>query len=261
VTDVDETATGRMDGRTWPALRSQTPARIGLTRAGGSIGTAEGLQLQLAHAAARDALVTELDVESMLATLHSSGFAAVPVRSCASDRSTFIRRPDLGRLLEGTSVTALAALADPAGCDGVFILADGLSALAVARHAVPLLKRLHGRLCAEGWKLAPIVIASQSRVALSDPIGAILNARMSVILIGERPGLSSPDSLGAYLTWSPRPERTDAERNCISNIRPEGVDYDIAGEGLYRLMVAARAARLTGTGLTSDPVQLPPGGG
>ena len=210
-------------------------ARISLGRVGHSLPTKELLAFQLAHAKARDAVWTELNCGFFAA------YQPVIVHSAAADRVTYVRRPDLGR-----------KLATPHGLergdyDAVLIVGDGLSATAVHRQAGPVLDALLPLL--EGWKLAKIVIAQQARVAISDEIGEALGAKMAVMLIGERPGLSSPDSLGAYLTWGPRVGRNDAERNCVSNIREEGLKPALAAQRIAMLMNAARGRQLTGVGL------------
>ncbi len=217
-------------------LRDFTPARVGLGRAGSSLQTRELLDFQLAHARARDAVHARLDPASLL-------LPGVTVASAAPDRTTYLRRPDLGRKLSDESRARLRGLVS-GPCDAVFVVADGLSALAVHRHAKALLDDVVPRL--QGWQLAPLVIAEQARVAIGDDVGQILDARLAVVLIGERPGLSSPDSLGVYLTWDPKPGRTDAERNCISNIRAEGLSYAVAGQKLIFLMTEARRRRLSG---------------
>ncbi len=222
-------------------LRSFTPARLALGRAGNSIPTAELLRFQLDHARARDAVHQELDARSL-------GIPHVLLRSAARDRHVFLRRPDLGRRLSDES----RMIVERGEYDAAIVIADGLSALAVHRHAAPLLDALLPRLAKENWRLAPITVVLQARVAAGDEIGERLGARQVAILIGERPGLMSPDSLGVYLTWDPRPGRTDAERNCISNIRPEGLSYDIAARKLHFLMSEARVRRLSGVALKED---------
>jgi ethanolamine ammonia-lyase small subunit len=218
----------------WQHLRELTAARIALGRAGHSLPTRELLDFQLAHARARDAVHCRLDLQGLGIALHSA----------ARDRATYLRRPDLGRCLDPES----AALLQPGDFDAVIVIADGLSATAVHRHAIPLLDALRPLLA--GWQLAPIYVVEQGRVAIADEIGERLRARLSVILIGERPGLSSPDSLGAYLTWSPRVGRLDAERNCVSNIRPEGLAPELAAQRIAMLMNAARERQLSGVGLS-----------
>jgi ethanolamine ammonia-lyase small subunit len=246
----------------WTALRAHTVARIALGRTGASLPTAELLRFGVAHAQARDAVHRALDVEALRAALQPLGCDdAIDVASAAPDRATYLRRPDLGRRLAAEDVARLAARAGAradagggaaagAACDVLCVVADGLSADAAQRHAVPLLRALQPRLARAGLSLGAPVIARQARVALGDEIGASLGARLVVMLIGERPGLSSPDSLGAYLTAAPRPGRTDAERNCVSNIRPEGLPYDAAARTIAWLCAAALAG--TGTGVALE---------
>ena len=179
---------------------------------------------------------------------------ALRLHSAAADRKTYLQRPDLGRSLDEASRATLAGLQSERR-ELALIVADGLSALAVERHAAPLLRELVRGL--EGWRLAPICVVEQGRVAIGDEIGAALNAQLCVVLIGERPGLSSPDSLGAYITWQPRPGRTDAERNCISNIRAEGLGYQQAAAQLRFYLNEARRRQLTGVALKerSTPIE------
>jgi len=221
-------------------LRDYTPARVELGRAGHSLPTAELLEFQLAHARARDAVHLPLDQASLVLELKTD---CLRLKSAAPDRATFLRRPDLGRQLSAPLKP------EKRGFDAVFVIADGLSALAVHRHAVPLLQRVRARL---HWNFAPIAIVEQGRVAIGDEIGEALDAALAVVLIGERPGLSSPDSLGVYVTWSPKPGRTEAERNCLSNIRPEGLSYDLAAHKLLYLMTEARHRKLTGVNLKEN---------
>jgi len=223
----------------WQHLRDLTAARIALGRAGHSLPTRELLDFQLAHARARDAVHCRLDVRGLLENV-----GGISLHSAAPDRATYLRRPDLGRRLDSES----AALLHPGDFDAVIVIADGLSATAVHRHARSLLDSLLPLL--PTWSLAPICVVEQGRVAIADEIGERLQARLSIILIGERPGLSSPDSLGAYLTWSPRAGRTDAERNCVSNIRPEGLLPELAAQRIAMLMNAARERQLSGVGLS-----------
>jgi ethanolamine ammonia-lyase small subunit len=218
-------------------LRSFTPARVGIGRAGDSLPTAELLRFQLDHARARDAVHDPLDPASL-------GVPHVLVRSAAPDRATYLRRPDLGRRL------APDTRLERGDYDAAFVIVDGLSAPAVHRHAAALLGAVTPLL--ESWRLAPLTVALQGRVAIGDEIGERLGARLVVVLIGERPGLTSPDSLGAYLTWDPRSGRTDAERNCISNIRAEGLSYRAAAGTLVFLMTAARSRRLSGVALKDE---------
>ena len=227
-------------------LRSFTPARVGLGRTGHSVPTAELLRFQLDHARARDAVWEELDP-------HGLGFPHILLRSAAADRRTYLRHPERGRTLSPESRAQL----ERGDYDAALVLADGLSAAAVQRHAPPLLLEVTPRLEAEGWRLAPLTVVLQGRVAIGDEIGERLGARIAVVLIGERPGLSSPDSLGVYLTWDPRPGRTDAQRNCISNIRTEGLSYRAAAHTLHFLMREARVRRLTGVELKLETTEKP----
>jgi ethanolamine ammonia-lyase small subunit len=235
----------------WAALRSHTPARVALGRSGVSVPTAELLRFGAAHAMARDAVHLPLDAPALCSTLEADGWPTLTVHSAAPDRATYLLRPDLGRRLDDASTASLAAQADASGCDLLLVTGDGLSSLAVSRHAAPLLHEI--RVCAPaGWRLGPVVVAQQARVALGDPIGERLGAQLVAVLIGERPGLSSPDSLGLYLTWAPRVGRHDAERNCISNIRPEGLAYAHAAHTLWWLAQEARRRQLTGVQLKDD---------
>ena len=228
-------------------LRDYTPARVELGRAGFSVPTRALLEFQLAHARARDAVHLPLAVNSLVVELKQKGLESIRLASAARDRDEYLRRPDLGRSLGADSRERLVTLR--AEYDAAFIIADGLSALAVHRHAVPLLDTLCRDL---DWHIAPVAIVEQGRVAIGDEVGELLGARMVVVLIGERPGLSSPDSLGAYLTWQPRLGRTDAERNCISNIRAEGLSYSAAAHKLLFLMNESRRLKLSGVRLRED---------
>jgi ethanolamine ammonia-lyase small subunit len=231
-------------------LRALTPARVGLGRTGVSLETRDLLDFQQAHAQARDAVHARLDTSALLKEISGIfGGEILCLHSAAADRATYLQRPDLGRILDEPSRAALAAIAQTLhdAHDLVFIVADGLSALAVERHAPPLLKEILQRL--ESWRIGPISVVEQARVAIGDAIGGMLGAQLSVVLVGERPGLKSPDSLGAYLTWMPQPGRTDAERNCISNIRSEGLSYSQAASQLAFYLTHARKRQLTGVAL------------
>lgn len=231
----------------WSALRAHTPARIALGRAGASLPTGEVLRFGHAHALARDAVHVALDVQALEQAFRSEGFDTLRVESAAPDRATYLLRPDLGRRLDERSVAQLQALDGPA-CDLLLVAADGLSSLAVQRHALPLAREIRAQAPA-GWRLGPLVVATQARVALGDDIGGVLHPRLVAMLIGERPGLSSPDSLGVYLTWAPQPGRTDAQRNCISNVRPEGLAYEKAAAKLWWLCTEAQRLQATGVAL------------
>ena len=245
----------------WQVLRRFTSARIALGRAGGSLPTAPMLEFQLAHARARDAVHLPLDAAAIEARLAGMGLASLRVHSAATSRESYLQRPDLGRRLDASSRALLESCAEAAAqdFDAVFVIADGLSALAVHSGALRVLALAHAALVERGWPLAPVVIALQSRVALGDEIGELLRAGQTAILIGERPGLSSADSLGVYLTHAPRVGRTDAERNCISNIRPDGgLDCTQAAHKLVYLMTEAQRRQCTGVALkdASDEVAL-----
>ena len=235
----------------WRDLRRFTPARIGLGRVGNGLPTAAHLAFQAAHAAARDAVQAALDPAAITASLRDLGIDARAVRSACPDRTTFLMRPDLGRRLNHADAAVLALSPSP-GCVAI-VLADGLSALAVARHGPALV-----RLLSPSAMPCVVVVATQARVALGDGIGAALGAQASLVLIGERPGLSAADSLGAYLTWEPRLGRTDAERNCVSNIRPEGLALADAAGKLGWLMAEMRRLRLTGVGLKDEQAMAVP---
>ncbi|MGC2638505.1 MAG: ethanolamine ammonia-lyase subunit EutC [Acidobacteriaceae bacterium] len=245
----------------WARLRRYTPARIGLGRVGASVPTQAVLLFALDHARARDAVHTELDADAVRDELRDAGFGeAAVVRSQARDRMEYLLRPDLGRRLDEESRTRLREIGqrDRAERDRTgeltVVIADGLAAMAPQSHAVPLLRELTGT-----WRDGPqraanvrVVVAKLARVALGDEIGALLRAEATVVLIGERPGLSSPDSLGVYLTWAPQVGRTDAERNCISNVRPEGLPYAEAARRLDYLLREARRLRISGVELKDD---------
>lgn len=245
-----------VEANPWQSLRQFTAARIALGRVGASLPTDEVLSFGLAHAQARDAVHAALDVPALEAQLHAMGRASEVVSSQVPDRARYLLRPDLGRTLHPEAAARLGAL--NSSTDLVFVLADGLSAVALQAHAAPLLECLLPQLH-PAWSVAPMVIATQARVALGDEIGECFKARLLVMLIGERPGLSSPDSLGAYLTWQPRKGRSDAERNCVSNIRPAGLDYTEAARKLGWLIGEALQRQLTGVSLKdeSDILNLP----
>ena len=236
----------------WTALRAFTPARIALGRTGASQPTAALLAFSLAHAQARDAVHEAFDAASMSVELQADGFQTIVVHSRATDRPMYLRRPDLGRRLDAASGDRLRKAAEKAEAapDLVLVLADGLSALAVSRHAQPMLKAIRSKL--PGWSIGPVVLAEQARVALGDEVGELLGARAVALLVGERPGLTSPDSLGIYLTWAPRVGRTDAERNCISNIRPEGLSYEQAAATLVGLLDGAKRLGASGIMLKDE---------
>jgi len=238
----------------WSHLRQLTPARIALGRAGTSLPTDAQLDFQFAHAQARDAVHLSLDTEELARHLEEKGFSTLQLRSAAADRYIYLQRPDLGRRLDEASAEHLVEHASEhgEGYDLAIIIADGLSALAVQRHAQPLLQRIKEQIETDGWSLAPISLVQQGRVALGDEVGERLKAKMVVMLVGERPGLSSPDSLGLYFTYDPIVGRTDADRNCISNIRLEGLSYNLAAHRLIHLMREACRRQLSGVTLKDE---------
>lgn len=243
-------------GDFWQALRDSTPSRIGLGRAGDATSTRAVLEAGAAHALARDAVHLPLEVDALVADLAPlTDRPVLRVASAAPDRATYLTRPDLGRRLAEDTELPRRTRDDPDDLDGpgepdlAVVMADGLSASGVRAHAVPLLRALVPLLDA-GTRLAPFTVATQARVAIGDQIGAALDARMLLVLIGERPGLSASDSLGAYLTWAPGPGIADSARNCVSNIRPpHGLTYDAAARTLASLIVGARQLGATGVRL------------
>ncbi|WP_353741648.1 ethanolamine ammonia-lyase subunit EutC [Pseudomonas fluorescens] len=238
----------------WLELRRLTPARIALGRTGTSIPTRAQLDFQYAHAQARDAVHLPFEHAFLNAQLAERDRECLLLHSAATDRNTYLQRPDLGRKLSGASAQTLRdyAAAHPGGVDLVIVVADGLSALAVHRHTLPFLARFEEQMAGDNWTIAPVVLVEQGRVAVADEIGELLGAKMTVILIGERPGLSSPDSLGLYFTYNPKVGLTDAYRNCISNVRLEGLSYGMAAHRLLYLMREACRRQLSGVNLKDE---------
>jgi ethanolamine ammonia-lyase small subunit len=238
----------------WHELRKLTAARIALGRAGSSLPTDELLDFGLAHAQARDAVHSRLEPERIAAALVGAlGDAIEPpivVASAAPDASVYLRRPDFGRRLcdEDREILARRFASSPP-CHLSIVVADGLSAAAANLHAAPLICSLLPKLLADQWLVAPIVLVRHGRVAIQDEIGQLLQAELSLILLGERPGLGSPDSLGAYFVHAPRIGRTDADRNCLSNIRPAGLPIETAAESLHYLLAESRRRQLSGVNL------------
>jgi ethanolamine ammonia-lyase small subunit len=231
-------------------LRDFTSARVGLSRAGNSLPTSELLALQLAHARAREAVQSQLDVQQLGQELKPLVEEVLCVKSAAPDRATYLRRPDLGRRLTDESRRVIESRKGE--YESVFVIADGLSALAVQMHAARFIDTTLSLLGRADWSLAPVLVVEQGRVGIGDEIGEYVGAALSVVLIGERPGLSSPDSLGVYLTWNPHVGLTDADRNCISNIRTEGLSYVAAANKLVFLMNESRRRKLSGVRLKED---------
>jgi ethanolamine ammonia-lyase small subunit len=239
----------------WQQLKTFTRARIAIGRVGSSLPTKEVLDFGLSHAMARDAVHLALDVDALEADIRQHGFATARVKSMAADRATYLLRPDMGRRLHEHSLLQLQnithAQSEPKPIDFLIVVGDGLSSLAVARHAAPLLAEIKV-VCPKEWSASRVVIASQARVAIGDEIGQTLNAKIVAMLIGERPGLSSPDSLGIYLTYNPKLGLSDADRNCISNVRPEGLSYEAAAKKLVWLAKEAMRLKLTGVALKDE---------
>ena len=237
-------------GDPWHALRALTPARIALGRAGTSLPSSAQLDFQYAHAQARDAVHLPFDQAALVQARPES----LSLHSAAGDRHVYLQRPDLGRRLDEASLHTLQTYANEhaTGFDLALVIADGLSALAVHRHALPMLERIERIAADEGWSLAPICLVEQGRVAVADEVAQALGARMVVLLIGERPGLSSPDSLGLYFTYAPRVGLNDAARNCISNVRLQGLSYATAAHKLQYLMREAHKRQLSGVHLKDE---------
>jgi len=253
--DIPQTASAGPSPSThadpWTQLKGFTRARIALGRVGSSLPTKEVLDFGLAHAMARDAVHLALDTQALQLALESEGNQVVQVQSKAMDRASYLLRPDYGRKLDDASVAQLEDTKSASGIDFLVVVGDGLSSLAVERHVQPLLAEISKVTPAE-WTTGPVVIASQARVAIADEIGEIMGARMVVMLIGERPGLSSPDSLGIYLTYNPKAGLSDADRNCISNVRPEGLNYGAAAKKMMWLAKESMRLKVSGIALKDE---------
>ena len=249
----------------WETLRQFTDARIALGRAGVSLPTSAHLAFQLAHAQARDAVLVALDVPGLVQLLNAVSMrqSCLSLQSAAADRTVYLQRPDQGRRLDDASRKTLEGLkagghdAGERPYDLAFVVVDGLSAVAVEHHAAPFLGVLQRQMVAEKWSVAPLCIVSQGRVAIGDEVGELLGARAVVVLIGERPGLSSPDSMGLYLTWMPIVGLRDNSRNCISNVRPAGLGYEEAAYRLRYLLTQAHQRQLSGVNLKDDSLADP----
>ncbi len=235
----------------WQQLKSFTRARIAIGRVGSSLPTKEVLDFGLSHAMARDAVHLALDVDALETEITKHGFDTLRVKSMAPDRAAYLLRPDMGRRLHEHSLLQLQNVTHAKPIDFLIVVGDGLSSLAVARHAAPLLAEIKLTSPKE-WSASRVVIASQARVAIGDEIGQALNAKIVAMLIGERPGLSSPDSLGIYLTYNPKLGLSDADRNCISNVRAEGLNYAAAAKKLIWLAKEAMRLKLTGVALKDE---------
>ena len=243
----------------WQSLKKFTSARIALGRVGSSLPTKEVLNFGLAHAMARDAVHTALDVDSLKEQIEALGFSTISLSSRVSDRSSYLLRPDLGRRLKDEAVQKVL-LEYKYPVDLIIVVGDGLSSTAVQKHVGPMLKEIKNVLPSH-WTLGPVSIVTQARVAIADEIGELMKARMTILLIGERPGLSSPDSLGVYLTFQPKIGSTDADRNCISNIRHEGLSYENAAKKVIWLACEAMRLKISGVQLKDESDIQQVGGG
>ncbi|SFC78382.1 ethanolamine ammonia-lyase subunit EutC [Spirosoma endophyticum] len=235
----------------WEALKAFTNARIALGRTGVSVPLKESLQFKLAHAHAKDAVYSHLQVDELLTSLSSTSLPIHYVKSQASNRDIYLQRPDLGRLLDESSTNQIQQLGSPPA-DISIIVADGLSATAINKNAAEVVDLLVRKGRQAGYSFAPIMLVEQGRVAITDAIGGLLRPRLAVMLIGERPGLSSFDSIGAYITYAPQPGLTDERRNCISNIREQGLPPVMAVDKLMYLIDSAFRLQLTGVALKDN---------
>jgi ethanolamine ammonia-lyase small subunit len=237
----------------WRALRTQTPARVAIGRAGGSLPTSEWLNFKSSHAAARDAVHAPFDAERLAGEIAALGTPTVVLATAAADKGSYLRHPDRGRKPDAASREKLQSLiAAETKYDLSIVVSDGLSAFAAERQVVPLLTILLPKLAADGWQLAPIAVVRFGRVALQDEVGSLARVKISLMLLGERPGLGTPDSLGAYLVYGPKGGNTDADRNCVSNIHPQGLSFAAAADTLHYLLTEASRRRLSGIGLKDE---------
>lgn len=235
----------------WQGLKKYTDARIALGQTGGAIPLKEVMQFKLAFAHAKDAVYSQLDWMELESKLSKFSLLFYHLHSKADTRSLYLQRPDFGRSLSESSRAQLESLQREKN-DVAIVLADGLSAMAINQHAIPVLQRLLPLLSEAHFSIAPLVVVEQGRVAIGDEIGYLLQADLVLVLIGERPGLSSPYSMGAYLTYHPKPGLTDESRNCISNIRPEGLPYELASQKIFFLIQEALRLRLSGVDLKDN---------
>ncbi len=242
----------------WQSLKQFTPARIALGRAGMSLPTRACLDFQLAHALARDAVNIPLDFAGLEQRLNLQGYQTLTLQSQAENQSVYLQRPDLGRLLSASAMACLQNTA-PITADAVVVVADGLSSTAIEHHAEPFLSLLLPELQENCYALSPVCLVKHGRVAIADAIAKHYAARLCIILIGERPGLSSPDSMGIYFTYQARPEiSTDADRNCISNIHKNGLSYEQALKKLLFLLTEAEKLQLSGVNLKDETTDTTP---
>ncbi len=236
----------------WQFLQNYTPARIARGRAGHSIPTSELLKFQADHAQARDAVYSSLDILQLNESISKAfDLQILTLKSEIKNRTQYLQRPDLGRTLSQQSREELMGVNDSES-DICFVIADGLSAQAVNQNALPILENLIPRIKEINWKIAPICLVEQGRVAVADEIGFLLKSEIVVILIGERPGLTSPDSMGTYITFRPNVGLTDESRNCVSNIRPEGMNFEMATDKILYLLTEMKYKKLSGVTLKDE---------
>jgi ethanolamine ammonia-lyase small subunit len=236
----------------WQFLQNYTPARIARGRAGHSIPTSVLLKFQADHAQARDAVYSELNIATLNDLITQSlDFQVVNLKSEVKGRPQYLQRPDLGRTLSQESREELIGM-NSSESDICFVIADGLSAEAINQNAIPIIENLIQRLIEINWKIAPICIVEQGRVAIADEIGFLLKSDIVIILIGERPGLTSPNSMGAYITFHPHVGMTDESRNCVSNIRPEGMNFRMATDKIFYLLTEMKSKKLSGVSLKDE---------
>ncbi|UII23481.1 ethanolamine ammonia-lyase subunit EutC [Fulvivirga ligni] len=243
------------NGKAWESLRDYTKARILLGRSGTSVPLQADLEFRMAHAFARDAVYSNMESDRLKGEIEKLGQSVLLLQTQASDRAKYLKRPDLGRKLDENSANLVKD--NGANCDVAIVLADGLSATALNKNSIPLLELLLPKLKDTGLTVGPISIVEGGRVAVGDEIGEALLAKLVIILIGERPGLSSPDSLGAYLTYRPKRGLTDESRNCVSNIRPHGLVYELAADKIFYLISEALKRKLSGVKLKDNMGKLP----
>jgi ethanolamine ammonia-lyase small subunit len=249
--EIDKQLPASNNDNTWSSLRDFTAARIAIGHTGNAVPLTELLDFKLAHAHARDAVYSELDVESISQGIQQFNLPVCHLHSKAANRAKYLTRPDYGRKLDNESIRKLRDY-HVTDSDVAIIIADGLSATAVNKYSVQLLESLIPRLTGANLNLTLITLIEQGRVAIADEVGHALHAKLSLILIGERPGLSSPDSMGAYLTYNPKPGLTDESRNCVSNIRPDGLHPERAGEKIFYLITEALKRKLSGINLKDN---------
>ncbi len=235
----------------WEPLKAYTRARIALGKTGVSVPLKKSLQFKLAHAHAKDAVYSQLNLDDLTATLSATGLPVHSLRTRAVSRDMYLQRPDFGRLLDAQSEEQLRQLNSPPA-DVCIIIADGLSSTAIMKNAGPVVQLLIEKVRQAGYSLAPLVVVEQGRVAVTDAIGSVLNPRLAIIFIGERPGLSAFDSMGAYITYAPQPGLTDERRNCVSNIREQGLPAELAVDKIMYLIDSAFRLQLTGVALKDN---------